>query len=94
VLRVFVHLHDGLIHLFYARRLLLAGPRNFSDDLGDVLHRGSDVAERVAGCIHELAAFLHFGDAVVDQHLDFLGAVALRPARLRTSVATTAKPRP
>src|SRR5690606_25479492 len=44
-----VHLHDGLVDLLDARRLLLRGGRDLGHDVGHALHRGHDLAHGLAG---------------------------------------------
>ena len=69
-----VHLRDGLVDLFDARGLLLAGCRDLAHDVGHPAHAADDLLHRLAGLTHLLAALLNLADRVVDQHLDFLGS--------------------
>ena len=68
-----VHLHDGLVDLFDARGLFLAGRRNLGHDIGHPLDAVDNFIHRLAGLGHLFAALFDFVHRIPDQCLDLLG---------------------
>ena len=70
------------------------GGRDLGDDVTDLLPPATISSQRLAEASSQISADLYLADGITDQFAISFAAVAERPARLRTSVATTAKPRP
>ena len=68
-----VHLGDGLVDLFDAVTLFLAGVRNLGGDLGDLVDGAEDVFHGFAGLFCQEVAGFDFGDGVFNQGGDFFG---------------------
>ena len=49
------------------------GRGDLGDDVRHLLHRADDLFERLARLVHQAAALVHLGHAVLDQRLDLLG---------------------
>ena len=69
-LRYFVHLGDGLIHLFDPVALLFRSRRNLLHDRGDSLDRHQYLFHALAGVIDERGAALNATIRMLDQSLD------------------------
>ena len=88
-----IHLTDGLIHLFDAVALFVAGDGDFPHDARHLLHRGDNFLHRAARLVGQIAAKLDFFDRLGNQLLDLFGGTggALRQgAHLRRDDSKTA----
>jgi hypothetical protein len=94
LLRHLVHLADGVDHLQDAIALFGRGGADLAHDVADLLDGADDLVHGLAGLVDQGRALIHLLDVAGDQALDLPAASALRWASVRTSPATTAKPRP
>ena len=67
-----IHFRDGLVDLFNARFLLVAGGRDLGHDVRDAPHAADDLFHGAARLVHEAAAEVDLVHGVVDEDLDFL----------------------
>jgi hypothetical protein len=89
-----VHLQDRFVDLFDPRGLFPAGGGDLGDDVADFLDRGDDLLRVWPERSTSLPPSSTLATLSVIRALISLAASALRWASLRTSPATTAKPRP
>ena len=90
----FVHLDQRLVDLIEAGCLFGAGGRDVADDVRHLPDRLDDFVERRAGRLTRSTPSLTCVEDDVIRSLMSFAACEERCARLRTSDATTAKPRP
>ncbi|MNN23819.1 hypothetical protein D3C81_1372270 [compost metagenome] len=67
-----IHFRDGLVDLFNAGSLFLAGGSDLGHDVRDAPHAADDLIHSLAGLGNLLAARFHLVDRVTNQDLDFL----------------------
>ena len=93
LLRRLVHLGERLVDLVDPARLLGGCTGNVGDEPGHLLDGLDDLLERGAGLVDEFDALLNLAARIGDQVLDVFRRLRGSLRQLRTSEATTAKPR-